>query len=86
MNKDNFQRTLERYLFDAENLQTLEDIIYEAVGDHLFYLMGKGFIPEDQLDEIESILKQEAEDYLKKKMYGYLSVNEFRKSLKKNAH
>ena len=67
----------------SERSQSFEEVIVEAVGDHLAELMDDAFIPHMQLDAVEEVLMEEAWDMLRKLTYGSLTLQDYRDSLSK---
>lgn len=77
MISDEFVEILFRHL-DQGSSQTLDEVIHDSVAEYIFHLMGKGNIPQQHLDTLESDLKEEAQAIIKKKTYGFLSLKNYR--------
>ncbi len=56
---------------------TLEDLLYNVVGDYMANLMSQGNIPQQSLDQLEQDLKEEVLEIYKKMSYGSLNFREF---------
>jgi hypothetical protein len=60
---------------------TSDALIQRVVQDYLRLLSTKGTIPHGQQEELESDLKEEVLEMLRKRTYGHYNLSAFRKSL-----
>jgi predicted ribosome quality control (RQC) complex YloA/Tae2 family protein len=70
--------------FHLRDIPSTHAILTRNRGDFIFELMQKGFIPDDQLSNIEDMLKDEGKEMLRKKTYGCLTLEDYRRKLPKN--
>ena len=68
-----------KYLKKPE-LTDCEQLIYETVGEYLYVLGSRGFIPESQLDNVEDLLSEEVRQMYLKTTYGFVSLSDYKKS------
>lgn len=66
---------------DYEHLQTLEDVVLEAVAHTMAKMMEISAIPFPKLDMVQEILMEDAWDIVRKLTYGSLNLEDFRLSL-----
>jgi hypothetical protein len=84
MKYDRLVEIIDTRLNSNEQFDSTSDFLREVVAQYMFEMMEVGFIPESALGNMEEYLLEESIEIFKKKTYGYLSLNQFRKdSLKK---
>lgn len=59
-----------------------EDLIHDVVAEYIFRLMNRGHIPHRFLDHLEKDLKEEAWDFLRKKTYGAMELEQYQEQKK----
>lgn len=72
-----FEQHLMNALIEEE---TTEDFVSRVVGDYLGRLGQVGSIPRNFVENIESDLKDEVLEMLRKRTYGHFSLDTFRKN------
>lgn len=84
--RDPLFNIFEQHLFNAlVEEETTEEFLDRVVKDYLCDLKSHGLIPPSQIQVLESDLKEEVLEMLRKKTYGHYSLKEFRKSREKSA-
>lgn len=61
---------------------SLEELIYEVVGEFMALLMKKGNIPQAFLDHVESDLREEVIEMYRKTTYGHNTLREYKNAQK----
>lgn len=70
---------IRRHLENTQaRVQSFDEVVIEAVGDYMAFLMAEGFIPHHQLDATEEVLIEEAWDIMRKITYGSVSLSDYR--------
>lgn len=72
-----FEQHLMNALIEEE---TTEDFVSRVVGDYLGRLGQVGSIPRNFVENIETDLKDEVLEMLRKRTYGHFSLDTFRKN------
>lgn len=71
----------EQHLYNAlVEDEVADDLIVRVVRDYLALLSSRGTIMKEHLPSIESDLREEVLEMLRKKTYGHFNLAEFRKA------
>ncbi len=71
----------EHYLFNAiVEDETSDEFLTRVVADYLERLSQKGQVPREHREVIESDLKEEVLEMLRKKTYGHFNLSDFRRA------
>ena len=62
--------------------QSVEDLVYEVVGDYMAHLMKEGHIPATHMDALETDLKEEVLEIYRKVTYGYMNLKDYKAAQK----
>jgi hypothetical protein len=66
---------------EYDHLQSLEDVVLEAVAHSMSKMMESGNIPFRSLDLVQEHLMEDAWDIVRKITYGSLNLQDYRLSL-----
>lgn len=82
MRKDGLVLFIKKYLKpEFEHLETLEEVVLEAVGHYMADLMGMSPIPYPHMDHVQEHLMEDAWDIVRKVTYGSLTLQDYRLSM-----
>jgi hypothetical protein len=60
--------------------QGVQDLVYEVVGDYMAHLMKQGHIPQNQMDILETDLREEVLEIYRKVTYGHLNLKSYKQA------
>ncbi len=80
MHKDVLYKIFSRQLAESHNLrEKSQDFIRKVVHLYTVHLTKNGVIPLHMLDEVLEEIEQEVIEMYRKKTYGYLTLEEYRR-------
>lgn len=78
---DMLYNIFEQHLFNAlVEEETTDEFLDHVVGDYLARIRKTAIIPQDFSDSIESDLRDEVLEMLRKKIYGHFNLSAYRKA------
>lgn len=81
MAKDALFEIFKKHLNQLDpDTQGIEDLVYEVVGDYMAHLMKQGHIPQNQMDTLESDLREEVLEIYRKVTYGHLNLKSYKQA------
>jgi hypothetical protein len=79
MKKDTLVEIFKKHLQKIDpDVQGVQDLVYEVVGEYMAHLMKQGNIPHSHLDELEYDLREEAIEIYRKVTYGHLNLKSYK--------